>query len=248
MGETKITMAILAGGKSSRFKGLDKQEILVDGEKLGRIAAKNALSAARPLIVVGRNRSVYDGLPVTFTDDIRPGFGPLSGLHAALKRSESEWLYLMACDMPFFSLPWLESLRGIAESGGAERKGGECEGAERKGGESGGARRGGAECNGGAEHCPDDLGEALAIVARSGRHVEPFHALYSRLLIPRLEMIFDESPATPRQFSFSRLIGEVPHRVVPEAVARTYSPDWKLFYSVNSPDDLAVLEAIHGRP
>lgn len=197
----EVTIAILAGGKSSRFHGVDKQEILFNGRKLGRVAAKNALSAAFPVIVVGRNHSPYEGLPVIFTEDIHPGFGPLSGLHAALSRSESAWVYLMACDMPFFSQEWLRYLLSLSPGT-----------------------------------------EALAIAARSGAYAEPFQALYSRDLIPRLESILAESPASPGRFSFSRLIGEVPHHLVPEAAARGYSPDGRLFRSVNTPSDLEALQ------
>ncbi|MFA5852995.1 MAG: molybdenum cofactor guanylyltransferase [Spirochaetales bacterium] len=196
-----VTIAILAGGKSSRFRGIDKQEIIFNGEKLGRIAARNALAAAFPVIIVGRNHSPYEGLPVVFTEDILPGFGPLSGLHAALSRSETKWVYLMACDMPFFSEAWLSYLLALTERTGL-----------------------------------------LATAAQSGRYAEPFHALYSRELIPRLESVFAESPASPGRYSFSRLISEVPHLIIPETVAREYSPDWRLFYSVNSPSDLEALQ------
>lgn len=197
----EVTIAILAGGKSSRFQGIDKQEILFNGQKLGRVAAKNALASAFPVIIVGRNHSPYEGLPVVFTEDILPGFGPLSGLHAALSRSATKWVYLMACDMPFFSQEWLRHL--LALSRGTE---------------------------------------ALAMAAQSGPYAEPFHALYSRDLIPRLETIFAESPASQGRFSFSRLIAEAPHFIVSEAKAREYSADGRLFRSVNTPSDLEALQ------
>jgi molybdopterin-guanine dinucleotide biosynthesis protein A len=192
-----VTIAILAGGKSSRFGGIDKQEIPLNGEAMGRQVARNALATGRAVTVVGKNRRPYEGLPVLFVEDIIPGFGPLSGLHAALSRSGTEWLYLMACDMPFFSGEWLNYLLDCAGTGTSQ-----------------------------------------AVIARSGRHLEPFQALYSRKLLGRLEDAFTESPGSPGQFSFATLLKEAPHHLVTGDIARGFSPDWRLFCSINSQEDL----------
>ncbi len=198
-----VTVALLAGGKSSRFGGIDKQEILLNGEKLGRIAAMNALSAGGDVIVVGKNRRPYDALPLSFVEDIVAGFGPLSGLHSALSAARTDWVYLIACDMPFFDVSWLDYLLSCAERS-----------------------------------------EALSLAARLGRHIEPFQALYSRRLVRPLDKIFEERGEPQRSFSFARLIESVPHHLVPENIARTYSPDWRLFCSINAPEDLATLRSL----
>ncbi|HWR11397.1 MAG TPA: molybdenum cofactor guanylyltransferase [Rectinemataceae bacterium] len=192
-----VTIAILAGGRSSRFGGIDKQEIQLNGEALGRTAAKNALCAGCDVMIVGKNRRLYEGMPVGFAEDIRPGFGPLSGLHAALSCSRTEWILLIACDMPNFSLEWLKYLLTRAAEGSSE-----------------------------------------VVVAQSGRYIEPFQGLYSRGLLGRLEDIFADTPDSPGLFSFARLLREAPHHIVPEAVAREFSPDWKLFCNINSREDL----------
>lgn len=196
------TIAILAGGKSSRFGGIDKQEISLDGEKLGRIAARNALATGCEVIVVGKNHAPYDSLPVVFTEDVVAGFGPLSGLHAALTRSLTDWVYLVACDMPFFNISWLDYLLSCTERSNIH-----------------------------------------AIAARYDRYIEPFHAMYSRNLIGSLNKTFEEGQEPRRRFSFARLIENAPHDIVPESIARTYSPDWKLFYSINTPEDLLSLQS-----
>lgn len=201
-----VTIAVLAGGKSSRFGGIDKQEIIFNGEKLGRIAAGNALSSGYPVVVIGQNRSPYQGLPLRFVEDVRPGFGPLSGLHAALSGIAEGWLYLTACDMPYFSLEWLDYLVSSADE--AEKEGFEV------------------------------------LAAQSGAHLEPFHALYSAALKPRLENSFAEGAPPRRRASLSRLIREGPYRAVPESVVRFFSPDWRLFRGINNP---AELEALKGR-
>ena len=114
-----VSIAILAGGESRRFGGVDKQGIDFHGESLGRRAARNALTSGYPVIVVGTNRQPYAGLPVRFAEEPFPGRGPLSGLQAALSVSETPWVFLTACDMPFFSLDWLDELIAAAARGGA---------------------------------------------------------------------------------------------------------------------------------
>lgn len=114
-----VTIAILAGGESRRFGGIDKQGLDFRGESLGRRAARNALSAGCPVLVVGTNRQPYEGLSVRFAEDAFPGRGPLSGLHAALRASGTPWICLTACDMPFFSREWLDELIERAGQGGA---------------------------------------------------------------------------------------------------------------------------------
>jgi molybdopterin-guanine dinucleotide biosynthesis protein A len=114
-----VTIAILAGGESRRFGGIDKQGLDFRGESLGRRAARNALSSGCPVLVVGRNRQPYEGLPVRFAEDAFSGRGPLSGLQAALGASGTPWIFLTACDMPFFSREWLDELVERSGQGGA---------------------------------------------------------------------------------------------------------------------------------
>jgi molybdopterin-guanine dinucleotide biosynthesis protein A len=114
-----VSIAILAGGGSRRFGGIDKQGLDFRGESLGRRAARNALASGCRVLVVGTNRQPYEGLPVRFAEESFPGRGPLSGLHAALRVSETPWVCLTACDMPFFSLDWLDELIAGAARGGA---------------------------------------------------------------------------------------------------------------------------------
>jgi molybdopterin-guanine dinucleotide biosynthesis protein A len=196
------TIAILAGGKSSRFGGIDKQEAPIGGESLGRRAAKNALSSGCSVLVVGRNPVPYADLPVEMTEDVIPGFGPLSGLHAALLCARTEWVYLMACDMPFFSADWLDAALSRAD------------------------------------------GEALAVVARRGDFIEPFHALYSRKLAGVIETILAGNSSDPGCCSLVRLVRRTRHIEVPEADVRAFSPDWRLFSSINRFEDLISLQVL----
>ena len=104
----EVTAAILTGGKGLRMGGVDKQGILIGGQAIGRRVATSMLSFFDEVLVVGKASELYSDLPVRQVADLSPGFGPLSGLQAALASSRREWLYLVACDMPYFSEPWLE--------------------------------------------------------------------------------------------------------------------------------------------
>jgi molybdopterin-guanine dinucleotide biosynthesis protein A len=109
--------ALLAGGGGRRLGGLDKQELAcADGEALGRRIARRLLGRWPELVVVGKRPELYAGLGVLAGEDLLPGAGALSGLHAALSRSSSPWTWLMACDMPRFdpALPELLESRIVA--------------------------------------------------------------------------------------------------------------------------------------
>ncbi|MDX9827475.1 MAG: molybdenum cofactor guanylyltransferase [Spirochaetia bacterium] len=198
-----LSLAILAGGMGRRFGGSDKQAVPLGGVPLGRKVALNALSTELPVYLIGPSRTIYDGLPLRFVRDTVPGFGPLSGLHAALSSAATPWLYLLACDMPFFNKNWLHYLSCLLEDSSAE-----------------------------------EASAPLAILARRGKYIEPFQGLYSRFLIPELERKMDSASAAGAKLSFSRLLDDLPHRIVPEAVARNFSPDWSLFKSINDPSAL----------
>jgi molybdopterin-guanine dinucleotide biosynthesis protein A len=79
----------------------------------------------------------------------------------------------------------------------------------------------------------------LAALARFGAHFEPFHAFYHRGLIPRLESLFaGSSIAGARRPSFRDLFEGLPILYIPEEEARRFSPDWSLFFNINTHEDL----------
>src|SRR5580658_4552898 len=58
------------------------------------------------------------GMPVI--EDIHPGLGPLSGIHAALRHSRKPLVLVVGCDMPFLNAEFLEKLAQIAIVADAE--------------------------------------------------------------------------------------------------------------------------------
>lgn len=75
--------------------------------------------------------------------------------------------------------------------------------------------------------------ESMACITKFGDWIEPFNAFYSKALIEHIE-------------SFLKGGGKAVHRLlmnhnveyIPEEVARHFSPDWGMFFNLNTREDL----------
>ncbi len=113
----KISVYILAGGKSRRF-GSDKARALLSGGSTGRVGAKplvlhvaDALRGfAARITVVADRVGKYDDLGLKTIADIEPGLGPLGGLATALADCPEPWLLLASCDFPGLRPGWIATL------------------------------------------------------------------------------------------------------------------------------------------
>lgn len=108
--------AILAGGRSRRF-GSPKQTASVGGVTMvERVAESLRRAGARPVLITAPHVPDLSHL-LPCRNDLRPGHGPLSGLHTALVWSRelgSHGALCIACDLPFASS---HLLRSMAEAG-----------------------------------------------------------------------------------------------------------------------------------
>jgi molybdopterin-guanine dinucleotide biosynthesis protein A len=102
-----VTIAILAGGKSTRM-GTDKALV----EFQGRTLLARSLDLARALSanvrIVGSRDKFAQFAPVV--EDEFPNCGPLGGIHAALRSSHTDLNLVLAVDMPFVTQPLLQFL------------------------------------------------------------------------------------------------------------------------------------------
>lgn len=76
--------------------------------------------------------------------------------------------------------------------------------------------------------------EYKACVTRFGDWIEPFHAFYSKEQIKDLEVFLQSGRKSVNKF----LDGQKTC-YIPEAEARKFSPDWEMFYNLNTREDLA---------
>jgi molybdopterin-guanine dinucleotide biosynthesis protein A len=93
-----VSALILAGGKATRFGGIAKHEIVVDGETIFARQVRVLAPLVDEILVSG---AVIDGYR-TVRDSIE-GAGPLAGIAAGLAACRTDWLLIVAGDMPCIS-------------------------------------------------------------------------------------------------------------------------------------------------
>lgn len=116
-----LNAIILAGGQSSRM-GKDKALLLIDGIPLLQKIYTVANDCASVVYVVTPRIEQYTPiLPQScqFIRENTPTQGPLVAFCQALTQVESEWILLLACDLPLLTSPvvqqWANSLASVAE-------------------------------------------------------------------------------------------------------------------------------------
>ena len=112
-GISDVTAFILAGGKSMRM-GTDKAFVTLDGRTLLGHALELARSVTPDVRIVGDPAKFARFAPVI--EDVFPECGPLAGIHAALRSSQTDLNLILAVDVPFVSTEFLQYLISRARS------------------------------------------------------------------------------------------------------------------------------------
>lgn len=111
-----IDAFILVGGRSSRM-GRDKASLELAGVTLVERAAATIMKALGPtritLVAAGPEqvRTIFghdDSLPFVF--DVHPTRGPFGAVHSALANAGTEWIFVMACDLPRVTPDFIRAL------------------------------------------------------------------------------------------------------------------------------------------
>jgi molybdopterin-guanine dinucleotide biosynthesis protein A len=133
------TGAIVAGGRSTRFGDRDKSVAELAGVPMVRRVATRLAGADDPVppgaaraasgdpvvddLVISCRADQREAigaalggfpLPVAWAFDEEPDLGPVAGIRNACRAAASEYVAVVACDMPFVDPGFLESLRGDA--------------------------------------------------------------------------------------------------------------------------------------
>jgi molybdopterin-guanine dinucleotide biosynthesis protein A len=106
---------VLVGGQSSRM-GRDKALLPSQSGPLVLEIADRVAAAVGNVVLVGRRAVYRDRLGLDCLDDVRPGYGPLSGIHAALHSGRGDYNLILACDMPGIPEELLVSLFETAKA------------------------------------------------------------------------------------------------------------------------------------
>lgn len=119
--KSSLTAIILAGGQSSRM-GKDKALLIIDGIPLLQKIYTVANECASVVYVVTPCIEQYTPiLPQScqFIRENTPTQGPLVAFSQALTQVESEWILLLACDLPLLTSlvvqQWANSLASVSE-------------------------------------------------------------------------------------------------------------------------------------
>lgn len=111
-----VTAFILTGGNSTRM-GTDKAFVMLDGRTLLARALDVCRTITSEVWIAGDRKKLAPFAPVV--EDVFPGCGPLAGIHAALRASQTDWNVVLAVDLPFVSSALLRFLVAQARDGGA---------------------------------------------------------------------------------------------------------------------------------
>jgi molybdopterin-guanine dinucleotide biosynthesis protein A len=115
-----VSALILAGGKATRFGGIAKHEIVVEGETIFARQVRVLAPFVDEILVSG---AIVDGYR-TVRDSIE-GAGPLAGITAGLAACRTDWLLIVAGDMPFINGELVQRLieRAVTSQ---DPRGGDC--------------------------------------------------------------------------------------------------------------------------
>jgi molybdenum cofactor guanylyltransferase len=102
-----LTAFILAGGKSTRM-GADKAFVILGGQTL-LARALNITHSITPNVRIVGDPAKFAAVAPTVAD-IFPNCGPLGGIHAALRSSQTDLNLILAVDVPFVSPALLQYL------------------------------------------------------------------------------------------------------------------------------------------
>jgi molybdopterin-guanine dinucleotide biosynthesis protein A len=84
------------------------------------ISLVNRLGALFDEVIVSSNNEFEHENVLVLKDEI--GAGPLAGIYQGLKHCKSEYLYVIACDMPFTSSAYINFIKDKIERGGGPQK------------------------------------------------------------------------------------------------------------------------------
>lgn len=109
-----LSALILAGGKATRLGGIAKHEIVIDPVD-GRTIFARQVELLAPRVVEILVSSVTDIPGYRTVRDTVAGAGPLAGIAAGLSASRTDWLLVVAGDMPHITGDLLDRMIAEAE-------------------------------------------------------------------------------------------------------------------------------------
>jgi molybdenum cofactor guanylyltransferase len=114
-----ITLAIIAGGKSSRM-GRDKAFVILQGKPMIEHVIERTASLEKvETILVTNKPDEFAHLNLPMFADVLPEKGSLGGIYTAITHSRARYTLTVACDMPFLNTALLGYMIGLLDESGA---------------------------------------------------------------------------------------------------------------------------------
>jgi molybdenum cofactor guanylyltransferase len=111
-----IAAAVLAGGRARRMAGANKAALQIGNERIIDRQLRLLRQVADPVFIVAGATEPFQELQVTVVPDIVPDTGPLGGIYTALTASPRARTLIVACDLPYLSLPLLQRLAAPSDA------------------------------------------------------------------------------------------------------------------------------------
>ena len=109
-----MTGIVLSGGECRRM-GTDKAFLTVAGEAMITHVVRALRTIADRIIIVTNTPAAYAAYNAIIVTDALARRGPLTGLYSGLQRSQDEYNFIVACDMPYLNTQLLSYMSGLAE-------------------------------------------------------------------------------------------------------------------------------------
>jgi molybdopterin-guanine dinucleotide biosynthesis protein A len=104
-----ISAAVMAGGKSKRL-GQNKALMQINSITVLESVLNTVSPYVQKVMIITNTPEEYSFLDIEIAKDVRPGFGPLSGIHSALSFASSEYVLVVSCDIPLVGSKQIEQL------------------------------------------------------------------------------------------------------------------------------------------
>ncbi len=115
---TEFTVAIIAGGKSSRM-GTDKSFVMVAGKPLIEHVLERVSGLGQAATILITNKpDAYASLHLPMYGDLLPDKGSLGGIYTAIHHSQTDYTLCVPCDTPFIQPALLRYMLALQASEG----------------------------------------------------------------------------------------------------------------------------------
>jgi molybdopterin-guanine dinucleotide biosynthesis protein A len=112
----RIAAAILSGGLARRMGGANKAGLRIGSERIIDRQLRLLRQVADPVFIVAGTAEPFQDLQVNVVPDVVSGAGPLGGIYTALTASPCARTLIVACDLPYLSLPLLHRLAAPSDA------------------------------------------------------------------------------------------------------------------------------------